>query len=122
MRTLQQTFGLQAEQEARVFLEQQGLRFESANYFCKSGEIDLIMQDNDYLVFVEVRYRKLSGYGDGVESVTKSKQRKVIRAAKHYLLKHNLYDKVPCRFDVVAASPNDAQRILWIKNAFWDGN
>lgn len=111
--------GSQAEYEVSEYLQQQGLQPVTHNYSCKAGEIDLIMRDQETLVFVEVRYRKLSGYGDGAESVTKSKQRKIIRAAKYYLLTHNLFDKVPCRFDVVAKSDNPAQPLQWIKDAFW---
>jgi putative endonuclease len=119
MRTSKQNCGFQAEQEARDFLEKQGLKFVDANYRCKAGEIDLIMRDGEFLVFVEVRYRKLSGFGDGVESVTKSKQRKLISAARYYLLEQNLFDKIPCRFDVVAASPDSTPQILSVKDAFW---
>lgn len=122
MRTANQNCGQHAEAEARDFLEQQGLKLVTANFSCKSGEIDLIMRDGEVLVFVEVRYRKLSGYGDGVESVTSSKRSKIIRTAKHYLLEQNLYDKVPCRFDVIAASPDVTQKLLWIKDAFWARN
>lgn len=119
MKSSSQLCGQETETEARIFLESQGLTFETANYNCKCGEIDLIMKDEEFLVFVEVRYRKLSGYGDGIESVTKNKQRKIICTAKHYLLEQNLFDKIPCRFDVVAASPEDPQKMLWIKDAFW---
>lgn len=108
--------GSQAEQESRQFLEKNGLVFLEANYFCKIGEIDLIMDDEGTRVFVEVRYRKHPRYGNGVESVTRSKQNKIIRAAKHYLMHYNLYDKIPCRFDVIAEDAN--KNIIWIKNAF----
>lgn len=119
MRTALQKCGFDAEHNAADYLLQQGLKLVAQNYSCKFGELDLVMQDGEYLVFIEVRYRKLSGYGDGVESVTKSKQSKIIRAAKCYLFEHNLYDKVPCRFDVVAAAPDAGQKLVWIKDAFW---
>jgi putative endonuclease len=109
--------GSQKESESREFLEKNGLEFIEANYFCKMGEIDLIMDDHGVRVFVEVRYRKNSRYGDGVDSVTKQKQTKIIRAAKHYLVCHDLYDKIPCRFDVIAEDVN--KNIIWIKDAFW---
>lgn len=110
-------FGFEKENESRKFLEQNGLLHLESNYFCKMGEIDLIMDDCGTRVFVEVRYRKNSRHGDGIESVTKFKQQKIIRAAKHYLLQNNLYDKIPCRFDVIAADVNN--NILWVKDAFW---
>jgi putative endonuclease len=68
---------------------------------------------------VEVRYRKKARLGSGIESVTKSKQQKIIRAAKYYLLENKLFNKVNCRFDVIASWPNDAQKIQWVKDAFW---
>lgn len=118
MRSPTQQLGHLAEQEACSFLENHGLNLLTANYSCSGGEIDLIMQDGDYRVFVEVRYRKNSRLGSGIESVTKSKQQKIIRAAKHYLISNNLYDKIKCRFDVIASWPNDKQKIQWVKDAF----
>lgn len=74
------------------------------------------MQDSDTLVFVEVRYRKTDTYGSAVESVTSSKQNRLIAAAKHFLQK-NGYDS-PCRFDVVGISGQPNAKIEWIKDAF----
>lgn len=111
--------GEKAESEVSDYLQKQGLSLVERNYFCKAGEIDLIMQDNDILVFVEVRFRKKSKYGTGVESVTKSKQQKIIRAAKYYLLEKNSFDKINCRFDVVASTHDNENKMLWIKDAFW---
>lgn len=112
--------GQQSENEALLYLQQHRLKLKDRNYICKCGEIDLIMDDAGVVVFVEVRYRKQSKYGSGLESVTKSKQQKVIRAAKCYLLENNLFDKISCRFDVIAASSEDSDKILWIKDAFWE--
>lgn len=111
--------GKNAENLAQDYLHQQGLDFITANYKCKSGEIDLIMQDCDTLVFIEVKYRKACNYGNGVDTVTKAKQRKIIRTASYYLITNNLFDKVPCRFDVIAFSGNANSEIQWIKDAFW---
>lgn len=87
------------------------------NYLCKMGEIDIIMQDRQTLVFVEVRYRKRSSFGSASESVTRSKQQKLIRAAQHYLSRHNQHHR-PCRFDVLAINGQADQPIEWIPNAF----
>ena len=114
-----QKIGLFIEQEALLYLQSQGLKFIDANFVCKSGEIDLIMRDNEVYVFVEVRYRKISEFGDGAESVTKTKQSKIIRASRVYLQEKNLCDKVLCRFDVIAASDDGQKEILWVKDAFW---
>jgi putative endonuclease len=114
--------GQQAEQQALRFLKQQGLKLITHNYYCRQGEIDLIMTDQQTLVFIEVRYRKNAHYGSGAESVTNSKQKKVRRTAEHYLLHKTKSPAPACRFDVVAIYPSDtAQSSLqfdWIKNAF----
>lgn len=121
MPTQKQLLGQQAETAARKYLERRGLQFETCNYHCHFGELDLIMRDGEYLVFVEVRYRKPSGYGDGIDSITNSKKHKLISSAKCYLLERKLFDKIPCRFDVVAAAPNKERSLTWIKDAFWVG-
>jgi putative endonuclease len=82
------------------------------------GEIDLIMQDLNTLVFVEVRYRKSTVYGSPLETITQSKQNKIRLTAESYLSKHKL-NNIDCRFDIVGLSGNIASpAIEWIKNAF----
>ncbi|MEG9498642.1 YraN family protein [Mannheimia indoligenes] len=103
------------EQKARVFLEQQGLRFVAANQHFKGGELDLIMQDGQTIVFVEVRQRKSDRYGSAVESIDYRKQQKWQNAANMWLLKqHQSLETANCRFDVVAFDGN--QSPLWIPN------
>lgn len=115
-----QKFGRDIEALARAYLIEAGLKFVESNYFCNGGEIDLIMRDNDVLIFVEVRYRHDDNYGGAVESVTKSKQRKIIKAAKVYLQEHKLWDKVSCRFDVLVMQDyGGSRKIVWLKDAFW---
>lgn len=111
-----QDLGRSAENDACHYLTQQGLQLIEKNYTCQHGEIDLIMRDKDYTVFVEVRLRQNCDFGSSLESVTPYKQRCIILAAKTYLLERNLYDKVDCRFDVVGIESDF--KILWIKNAF----
>jgi putative endonuclease len=103
--------GRQGEDEALAYLEQCGLRFLQRNYRCKLGEIDLIMQESDVLVFVEVRKRHPGTYGSAAESVTRRKQQKLVRTAQHFL--QNTNQVCPCRFDVVAL---DGDRVSWLKN------
>lgn len=105
------------ENLACSYLKKAGLRLLLQNYRCKIGEIDLIMQDNQSLVFVEVRYRSRINYGSSLESVDAKKQRKLIKAAEYYLLTHkNLLQYI--RFDIVAIDKiaNNYQ-IHWLKNA-----
>ena len=108
--------GKKAEDVACSFLQRNGLSLIERNYHCRFGEIDLIMQDSDSLVFVEVRYRSSSTFGDGLESVDANKRRKLVFAANHYL--QNTSFEQPSRFDVVALSPEQAPQ--WICNAFMD--
>jgi putative endonuclease len=110
-----------AEQKACAFLEARGLKLIARNYRSSVGEIDLIMQDNHHnhneIVFVEVRSRAYSYYGTAVESINKTKQKKVIKSAISYLQKRDWLDKIDCRFDVIGVSPT---HIEWIKDAFSD--
>ena len=119
MQISSKTIGKNAEDLARDYLQRQGLKFINANYQCKCGEIDLVMYDGATLVFIEVRHRKSISYGDGIATVTKTKQRKIIRTATYYLLENNLFDKVLCRFDVIATSGAVDSEVQWVKDAFW---
>lgn len=104
------------EQQARYFLEQQGLLFVQANYRCRQGEIDLIMREHQTLVFVEVRYRASRDYGGALSSVTPAKQQKIRHTARYFLLNQQINEAhQACRFDVV--SYDDGQG-SWLKNAF----
>jgi putative endonuclease len=106
--------GQVAENEACSFLQKQGLTLIEKNYRCRTGEIDLIMQDKEALVFVEVRYRANNDYGSALDSVDQHKIQKLISAATHYVSKHQ--SDLPMRFDVVgfdaSLKPN------WVTNAF----
>lgn len=103
------------EQKAREFLETQGLNFVAANQNFKCGELDLIMQDGQTIVFVEVRQRKSNRFGSAVESIDYRKQQKWQNAANMWLLKQKQsLETANCRFDVVAFEGN--QTPLWIPN------
>ena len=95
------------EQHACEFLQAQGLRLVAQNWQQpKVGELDLVMMETGQawstLVFIEVRQRKQSGFGDAAISITASKQRKVIKAARYFLQQHPEYSDYECRFDVIA--------------------
>lgn len=111
--------GKQIENSACRYLENQGLTLLRRNFFCRLGEIDLIMQDKNELVFVEVRYRKSLTYGGSIESITTYKQRTLINTAHYYLKKHNISEDIGCRFDVCAVSYiQNRLKMDWIKDAF----
>ncbi|MDF1756760.1 MAG: YraN family protein [Legionellaceae bacterium] len=109
--------GLGAEENARDYLLTQGLVFKKSNYRSRLGEIDLIMHDGVYLVFIEVRSRSSIKYGSALESVTVSKQQKIKKTAALYLSANKLHDKYPIRFDVISLQGNPPE-IQWVKGAF----
>ena len=118
-RTPAQTRGTDAEARACAYLQRHGLRLITRNYRCRRGEIDLIMRDADNLVFVEVRYRRQSRYGSGLESVDARKRARITRCAAHYLQAHPLAATLAARFDVIGlTSAGNGLRFEWIRNPF----
>ena len=109
--------GNAAEDAALAHLLVQGLQLVERNYRTPGrggGEIDLILREpGGTLVFVEVRARADGAHGGAAASVGAVKQRRIVLAAQHYLLRHR--SPPPCRFDVVAI---DGGRIEWLKAAF----
>lgn len=104
---------------AETFLCKRGLKTLERNYSCKTGEIDLIMKDRDMIVFVEVRFRRRTGRGSGMETVGNIKQRRLISAARLFLSSGPRLAEIPCRFDVVSVTGEAGQpRFDWIRNAF----
>jgi putative endonuclease len=115
--------GDDAESLVLAHLQRQGLVLVQRNYRVAGGphargaEIDLILRDRDgTLVFVEVRSRASTSHGGALASVGGTKQRRIVRAAQHYLLRLPVLP--PCRFDVVAV---EAGQIRWVKAAFDGG-
>ncbi|HEY4071608.1 MAG TPA: YraN family protein [Herbaspirillum sp.] len=111
--TGKQVAGDDAEDRALAYLLRQGLQLRTRNFRCKGGEIDLIMNERETLVFIEVRKRSSMRYGGAAASVTPAKQARLIRAAHLYLLRYRAMP--PCRFDVVAFEQDN---MSWLKNAF----
>jgi putative endonuclease len=114
------SIGDEAESLALRHLQQQGLVLVQRNYRVALGpnvrgaEVDLILRDRDgTLVFVEVRSRSGAGHGGALASVGGIKQRRIVRAAQHYLLRLPVLPA--CRFDVVAV---EGGKLQWIRAAF----
>lgn len=114
---LTQQSGQKAEGEALLYLQKQGFKLITKNYNCRFGEIDLIMQDGEHLVFIEVRSRINTSYGDGAASITDAKRQKIIKSTTHFLLAKQLLDKHPIRFDVISIDGKSGA-ISWLKDAF----
>jgi len=110
-RTTKQIEGGRAEDAALAYLQQHGLKLVERNFLCKGGEIDLIMQDEHSLVFVEVRMRNDRAFGGAAASITPAKQRRLINAAQQFLQRYRM--PPACRFDVIAI---DGESLQWLKN------
>jgi putative endonuclease len=110
--------GDDAEDRALAYLQRQGLRLVTRNFRTPGrggGEIDLVMREpaTSTLVFVEVRQRASRTHGGAAASVTTAKQRRIVFAARHYLLR--LREAPACRFDVVSL---EGGAIQWLRAAF----
>lgn len=111
-RTARQRTGAAAEDAALAHLRAAGLTLLERNFRCRGGEIDLIMQQGEVLVFVEVRARADCAHGGALASITAAKQRRLLLAAEHFLQRHGQLP--PCRFDVVAI---DDGQLQWLRDA-----
>ncbi|MBE0548829.1 MAG: YraN family protein [Rubrivivax sp.] len=112
--------GDDAESLALAWLQARGLVLVQRNYRvargprARGGEIDLILRDRDgTLVFAEVRARRSAAQGGAAASVGAAKQRALVFAARHYLMRFDALP--PCRFDVVAI---DGDHVEWLQGAF----
>lgn len=111
--------GLEAERAARQFLEQQGCRLVTTNYRTRQGEIDLIMRESHFLLFVEVRLRRHEMFGGATGSITLRKQQKIIASAGAFLQHHPHFQDFACRFDVVTLQHHMGRwQIDWLPGAF----
>ena len=116
VRTPKQRAGAAAEEAAARHLSARGLTLLVRNARYPEGELDLIMRERDVLVFVEVRMRSGFAFGGAAASVDRFKQKRLQRAAQHWLLQHHGERWPPCRFDVVTVQGDGT--IEWIRDAF----
>ncbi len=123
--------GQWAEQQALKQLQAQGFTLIVANYHCRYGEIDLIVQKDQELIFVEVKARSVTQYAQSCETISSSKQKKIMKSALCFLNAQPQFQEFYCRFDVICFDffqqfakkiqqdfskyPYDQQ---WIENAF----
>jgi putative endonuclease len=113
-----QKIGKKGEALAVKSLKRQGYKILSCNYRNVLGEIDIIARDGRCIVFVEVKTRRSSRFGDAKYSVTAAKQRKLSMVALSYLKEQKLIDH-SARFDVVTIRmDHTVPHIELIKNAF----
>lgn len=93
--------GNYGEELACRFLKNLGYKIIEQNFHFGHGEIDIIAKDEETLVFVEVKYRQNSEYGEPELSITSTKQKKIRKTAEAYLYKKNIEDQA-CRIDFIA--------------------
>ncbi len=109
------TAGGDAEARAAAFLGARGLALVETNYRCRMGEIDLVLREGNTIVFAEVRLRRSARFGGAAYSIDRSKQSRIIKAARHWLAGRA---EPPCRFDVVLMKGMNDADIEWIRGAF----
>lgn len=105
------------ETAALGYLAAKGYTILAQNYRAWGGEIDIIARSGDYIVFVEVKYRKQLAYGRPVAAITQKKRRNLISAAYGYLAEHARAD-ANCRFDIIEVFGREQLHINHIENAF----
>lgn len=113
--------GMRFENRARRYLERRGLRTLQQNFSCRFGEIDLVMRDRDCVCFVEVKYRRNSGFGGAAAAISPAKRRRIVRTALVYLAANRKLTRESMRFDVLLIEGNDGDddAVEWIRNAFY---
>lgn len=115
---LRRNLGDRAEARVAEFLSERGYRVRHRNFLCRYGELDLVVEKDDTVCFVEVRMRSSAAWGDPAHTVSFSKQRKVVKAALHYLFQHDLQGKM-IRFDVVSViGSGPSAHLEHLPNAF----
>lgn len=113
--------GVLGEQAAAQYLREQNYKIVATNFSTRAGEVDIIAAKGDTRVFVEVKTRQSIAYGQPSQAVTKSKQKRIIKASLAYIQKYQLND-ISMRFDIIEVLythhiQQDA-RINHIENAF----
>ena len=107
--------GTSYEIKAEEYLLQNGYRILERNFYNRSGEIDIIAKDGEYFCFIEVKYRTTKRFGSPLEAVDYHKQNQIRKVAQYYLMKNQLHDATPCRFDVIGFV---GEEMTHIENAF----
>lgn len=112
--------GKAVELQALNYLNKAGLSTITTNWSCRFGEIDLIMLEQDTVVFVEVRYRKSNHFGGALDSIDQHKRGKIIKTAEYFLNEFPHWLEHKCRFDVITAHSSNKKLFTldWIQDAF----
>lgn len=114
MKEFNKITGTKGEIEAQNFLKKKDYKILQTNYSCKLGEIDIIAQQKETIIFVEVKTRTSNRFGRPCEAVTPYKQNKIRTVAKYYLMLKGWSEK-DVRFDVIEVLDDEINQI---ENAF----
>lgn len=120
MTTSRRKLGDQGEGHARRYLEARGLTFLAANWRCRQGELDLVMQDGEVLVFVEAKIRRGEAMGRAEESITPAQASRLLRAANGFIVEHPAWGDAIWRIDLIAITlgrSGTVERVTHIENA-----
>ena len=117
MSTAKARLGAAGEHAAEQLLSKKGYRIVARNHRCRRGEVDLVAEKGELLVFVEVRTRATAAFGGPEETVSWSKQRRVVTAARDFLARWRGPER-GARFDVVAVVDGRPPRLEHFENAF----
>lgn len=112
-------FGQAGESAAEDYLRHKGYKIVARNLRSPMGELDLVAEDGQALVFVEVKARRTDAFGGAIHAVHQRKQEKLVQLAAQYLARHHIKDRL-CRFDVILLHGTDAaaSKVEHIQNAF----
>ncbi|WMC92669.1 YraN family protein [Kineothrix sp. MB12-C1] len=111
--------GSHYEELACRYLEERGFRIAARNFRSRSGEIDIIGYHDNFLVFVEVKYRTTKRSGNPEEAVGPAKQKRICRTADYYRFLHRYPENKPVRYDVIGMEGVEEDiQVRWYKNAF----
>ena len=109
----QRKTGTAYEKIAADYVKKQGILILEKNYRISQGEIDMIGEDEETIIFFEVKYRKTASYGQPWEAVCSSKRKKICAVARQYCYSKRINKQV--RYDVISICGDE---ILWFQDAF----
>lgn len=111
--------GKKGEKLAKEYLEQNNYKILTTNFYCRQGEIDIIANKEDTVIFVEVKTRSNNAYGKPAEAITEKKKIRMLKAINYYLYKYDVREYV--RIDAIEVSFKENKwNINHIKNAIWE--
>jgi putative endonuclease len=115
--------GNEGEEVAAAYLESKGYTIVDRNYFFERAEVDIVAFDDSCIVFVEVKKRGDTAYGQPEDFITEEKIANLYKAAEAWIYERKM-DTAPARFDVIAIvqQGNEAPEIKHFENAFVQGS